>query len=122
MERGWGDWRISWRSCSTKTVSLLNLSRRPLSLTGPLLRLADSASGTVSPAQSAHFATYSIENKTLVIPLEEQPLYIEDWIGLKTLDEKGGLKLEHCPGAHMDLGGKGGCGERLVMEWVGRGR
>ncbi len=51
--------------------------------------------------------------------MSDQPLYNSDWIGLKKLDMKGGLKLEHCPGEHMDLGGKGGCGEMMVREWVG---
>ncbi|KAK6910380.1 hypothetical protein I203_104412 [Kwoniella mangroviensis CBS 8507] len=74
---------------------------------------------TVSPAQSSHFATYSPLNKTVIIPMTDQPMYIGDWIGLKSLDEKGGLTLEHCPGEHMDLGGEGGCGERMVRGWVG---
>ncbi|OWZ59372.1 palmitoyl-protein thioesterase [Cryptococcus neoformans var. grubii Br795] len=74
---------------------------------------------TVSPAQSSHFASYAPNNKSEIIPLHEQPLYKEDWIGLKDLDEKGGLRLEHCPGEHMDLGGKRGCGENMVRKWVG---
>lgn len=75
--------------------------------------------GTVSPAQSSHFATYAPNNKTEIIPLHEQPLYKEDWIGLKGLEQKGGLRLEHCPGEHMDLGGEKGCGEIMVSKWVG---
>ncbi|WWC70493.1 uncharacterized protein I206_104444 [Kwoniella pini CBS 10737] len=74
---------------------------------------------TVSPAQSSQFSTYSSKNKTLIIPMKEQLMYKQDWIGLKKLNEKGGLKLEHCPGEHMDLGGKGGCGDQVVKDWVG---
>ncbi|WVQ82426.1 hypothetical protein IAT38_004554 [Cryptococcus sp. DSM 104549] len=74
---------------------------------------------TVSPAQSSHFATYSPTNKTEIIPLYQQPIYTEDWIGLRALDEQGGLRLEHCPGEHMDIGGEKGCGERMVKKWVG---
>ncbi|CAD6577006.1 MAG: hypothetical protein TREMPRED_001838 [Tremellales sp. Tagirdzhanova-0007] len=77
---------------------------------------------TVGPAESAHFATVSAINHTQIIPLYEQPLYTGDWIGLRTLDEKGRLRLAHCPGAHMDLGGKGGCAEMvrspIVKSWV----
>ncbi|ORY32620.1 palmitoyl-protein thioesterase [Naematelia encephala] len=76
------------------------------------------ADRTVSPAQSAHFATYSPENKTLIIPLEQQRLYTEDWIGLRALDERGGFVREHCPGEHMDLG-TGDCGMRMVEKYVG---
>jgi palmitoyl-protein thioesterase len=53
--------------------------------------------------------------------MEDQPLYTHDWIGLRELDEKGGLKLEHCPGEHMDLDG-GDCGMRMVRDWVGWAR
>jgi len=72
----------------------------------------------VSPAQSAHFATYTPGNKTQIIPIHDQPLYVDDWIGVRELDEKGGLKLEHCPGEHMDLDG-GDCGMNMVRDWVG---
>ncbi|KAK4686219.1 palmitoyl-protein thioesterase, partial [Tremellales sp. Uapishka_1] len=82
-----------------------------------LIAVTFDADRTVSPALSAHFATYSPENKTLLIELKDQPLYKEDWIGLRALDEKGRLQLEHCPGEHMDLGG--GCADRIVKEWVG---
>jgi palmitoyl-protein thioesterase len=52
----------------------------------------------VSPAQSAHWASYSPENKTVIIPLEDQELYKSDWIGLRELDDKGRYQREHCPG------------------------
>ena len=74
--------------------------------------------GTVSPAQSAHFWTFSAENKTLLVPLSEQRLYTEDWIGIKSLEDKGKMVFEHCPGEHMDLG-SGDCGQRMVRKWVG---
>jgi palmitoyl-protein thioesterase len=73
---------------------------------------------TVSPAQSAHFWTYSPENKTLLVPLDEQRLYTEDWIGIKALEDNGRMIFEHCPGEHMDLG-SGDCGARLVKKWIG---
>lgn len=74
---------------------------------------------TVSPAESAHFGTYFADNRHFVIPLPLQPLYTEDWIGLRTLDERGKLHLEHCPGAHMDLD-SGDCAKRVVEDWVGK--
>lgn len=57
--------------------------------------------------------------KRKVIPLREQPLYEQDWIGLKALDKKKRLHLVDCPGQHMQLGGEGGCADKLLDEWVG---
>lgn len=72
----------------------------------------------MSPAQSAHFGSYAPGNKTAVVPVHQLPLYTHDWIGLKELDRRGGLQLQHCPGEHMDLG-SGDCGMRAVRDWVG---
>lgn len=52
----------------------------------------------------------------VIVPMKHQPLYIEDWIGLRTLDERGAVVLVTCPGGHMQLGG---CWESLVEKWVG---
>jgi palmitoyl-protein thioesterase len=76
------------------------------------------ATGTVSPAQSAHFWTYAPGNKTVLVPLEEQGIYTQDRIGLRKLDEDGRLFLEHCPGEHMDLD-SGDCANKVVQRWVG---
>lgn len=80
--------------------------------------LAADLSETVSPAQSAHFWTYTPGNKTVLLPLHDQPLYRDDWIGLRTIDEQGKLHLEHCPGEHMDLD-SGDCLKKVVDKWVG---
>ncbi|GMK54298.1 hypothetical protein CspeluHIS016_0108840 [Cutaneotrichosporon spelunceum] len=74
---------------------------------------------TVVPGLSAHWATMDPDNSSHIIPLEEQELYSGDFIGLKRLDKRGGLHRPFCPGEHMDLGGEGGCGDRLVRKWVG---
>lgn len=37
--------------------------------------------------------------------MEDQPLYKEDWLGLKVLEESGRLKREWCAGEHMDIDG-----------------
>lgn len=52
----------------------------------------------VIPRDSAWFSFY---NGTDLVPLKEQDTYKEDWIGLKTLDENGGLVFVHCPTEHM---------------------
>jgi palmitoyl-protein thioesterase len=51
-----------------------------------------------------------------IIPMHLQPLYKEDWIGLRKLDESGRIDFAACPGQHMQLDG---CWEDLVTEWVG---
>ncbi|KAF9268794.1 palmitoyl-protein thioesterase [Marasmius fiardii PR-910] len=51
-----------------------------------------------------------------ILPMKMQPLYREDWIGLKKLDEKNGVVFDVCEGAHMQIGE---CWEPLVRRWVG---
>ncbi|KAK8091182.1 Palmitoyl-protein thioesterase 1 [Apiospora phragmitis] len=53
---------------------------------------------TVMPKETAWF-----EEST---PLRARKLYSEDWIGLRELDRKGGLKFETTPGDHMQLSDK----------------
>ncbi|KAL4073847.1 Alpha/Beta hydrolase protein [Scleroderma citrinum] len=54
---------------------------------------------------------------TAIIPMQLQPLYVDDYIGLRSLDERGAISLVTCPGGHMNLTG---CWEDLVGEWVGQ--
>jgi palmitoyl-protein thioesterase len=51
-----------------------------------------------------------------IIPMRLQPLYTEDWIGLRQLDERGSVVLETCEGEHMQLGD---CWERLIKRFAG---
>lgn len=52
-----------------------------------------------------------------IVSMKQQPLYIDDYIGLRGLDERGAITLETCPGGHMHLTG---CWEDLVRKWVGQ--
>jgi len=85
---------------------------------------------TVVPKESSWFGSYAppppeedssdlgknpFEKK--IIPMRMQPLYTEDWIGLKTLDERGGVVLETCEGEHMQL--SGACWDLLLKNYVG---
>lgn len=45
------------------------------------------------------------------MPLHNQTLYQDDWLGLKTLDDQGRLEFLVCPGEHVRRG-RGGVGER----------
>ena len=84
---------------------------------------------TVVPKESSWFGSEVVEEEAVlgeqvaislsktIVPMRMQRLYVEDWIGLRTLDERGGVVLESCEGVHMELGG---CWERIVDGSVGR--
>jgi len=79
---------------------------------------------TVVPKESSWFGSYAVpDNSTsplgekTIVPMRMQPLYVEDWIGLKTLDERGAVVLETCEGEHMQL--TKDCWEPLVKRFVG---
>jgi palmitoyl-protein thioesterase len=72
-------------------------------------------------ARLRHFAMYMFEDDVTVIPkesawfsdvdtnsgnvtrLRHRTLYQQDWLGLKQIDEKGGLHFKTTPGGHMQL-------------------
>ncbi|EJF58190.1 alpha/beta-hydrolase [Dichomitus squalens] len=80
-----------------------------------------SADKTVVPKESAWFGSYASSNGTgdekTIVPMRLQPLYTEDWIGLRTLDETGRVTLETCEGEHMQL--KEECWKPLVERYTG---
>jgi palmitoyl-protein thioesterase len=58
---------------------------------------------TVIPKESGWFA-YTNGTDGEVTQLRDRKIYKEDWIGLRKLDEKGGLHFETTEGGHMTLG------------------
>jgi palmitoyl-protein thioesterase len=44
---------------------------------------------TVVPKISEFFGSFAEGNLSALVPYNQQPLYTEDWIGLRTLDETG---------------------------------
>ncbi|KAK4554017.1 hypothetical protein LTR86_008858 [Recurvomyces mirabilis] len=63
---------------------------------------------TVIPKESGWFAEVNSTDPDRkeghgIIPLRERRIYKEDWLGLRKLDEKGGLVFKTTPGAHMSL-------------------
>ncbi|KAI4649237.1 hypothetical protein J4E93_003552 [Alternaria ventricosa] len=60
---------------------------------------------TVIPKESGWFA-YTNTTSNEVTDLRDRDIYKEDWIGLKKLDDKGGLHFKTTKGGHMDLGDK----------------
>lgn len=57
----------------------------------------------VVPKETAWFEEV---NGTERIPLRARKMYEEDWLGLRELDRKGGLKFRTTPGEHMRLSDK----------------
>ena len=56
----------------------------------------------VVPRESSWFGTYAENDRGgAIVPLREQRMYAEDWLGLRALDEAGRLKLLEIPGDHM---------------------
>lgn len=58
---------------------------------------------TVIPKESGWFA-YTNGTDGSVTDLRDRQIYKEDWIGLRTLDEKDGLHFKTTEGGHMQLG------------------
>ncbi|KAK1749503.1 palmitoyl-protein thioesterase [Echria macrotheca] len=58
---------------------------------------------TVVPKETAWFEEV---NGTEITPLRARKMYSEDWLGLRALDRKGGLKFRTTPGDHMQLSEK----------------
>jgi len=67
-------------------------------------------------ASSFEQAVLRLDSSHHMVPMHSQPLYVEDWIGLRTLDERGGLVLDTCKGEHMQIGD---CWEDFVRQWTG---
>jgi len=56
----------------------------------------------VVPNTSAWFEFYSVNETKTVVPLQQSQMYLEDWLGLKQLDEAGRLKLYTTDCPHQD--------------------
>jgi len=57
----------------------------------------------VEPRESEHFEFYSPGQSDIILPLKESPIYLEDRIGLKALDEAGRLHFLEVPGDHLQF-------------------
>ena len=57
------------------------------------------------PKESAFFSEVNVTSGE-VTPLHERPIYKEDWLGLKQLNEQGKLDFNTAPGQHMHLSQK----------------
>ena len=63
-----------------------------------------SSSASFSP--SAFALSDDTGEQLITVPLRQRRLYTEDWLGLRLLDDKGGLEMRSVPGEHMQLSDK----------------
>merc|ERR1711973_706919 len=59
--------------------------------------------GMVEPRESEHFEFYTPGQSDVILPLRESPIYVEDRIGLKALDESGRLHFLDVEGNHLQF-------------------
>ena len=52
----------------------------------------------------------------VIVPMRMQPIYLENWIGLRDLDDRGAIIFGECEGEHMRLGD---CWKPLVKKFAG---
>merc|ERR1711862_273762 len=57
----------------------------------------------VEPRESSHFEYYAPGQAQEILPLRESPIYVEDRIGLKALDEAGKLHFMDVEGDHLQF-------------------
>ncbi len=71
---------------------------------GEMHLFASPDDGVVNPWDSPLFSTVNSDNKNKThVPMHAQPLYRDDWFGLRTLDERGDLHATTEPGVkHTD--------------------
>jgi len=57
----------------------------------------------VDPKGSEWFSWFNSSSASSMVPLQQTPLYQEDWLGLKNMDKAGKLKLMSVEGDHLQL-------------------
>ena len=60
---------------------------------------------TVTPKETSWFAEVNATSEEVTL-LKDRPIYKEDWLGLKALDEKDGLVFETLKGDHLQISRK----------------
>jgi len=57
----------------------------------------------VVPKESEWFGYFADGSLSKKLTLQQMPIYQQDWIGLKILDQAGKLQMLGCPGNHMQF-------------------
>lgn len=104
---------------TTYTTNLLSLNK--------LVLVLFTEDKTVVPKESSWFGSFAPSTEPeqtnwpgtekTIVPMRMQPIYVEDRIGLRTLDERGDVVLETCDGEHMQL--SSGCWRPILKKFAG---
>ncbi|KAF8596107.1 alpha/beta-hydrolase [Ceratobasidium sp. AG-I] len=102
--------------------------KKNLSSLDALVLILFSEDKTVVPKESGWFGSYKPvnlsepdamrgEDDDVIVPMRQQPIYQDDRIGLRTLDESGRVHLATCEGPHMRISDD--CWKPLVLKFCG---
>ncbi|CAE6466682.1 unnamed protein product [Rhizoctonia solani] len=101
------------------------LYKKNLASLDALVLVLFSEDKTVVPKESGWFGSYKPVNLSepdamgdeVIVPMRQQPIYKDDRIGLRTLDEAGKIHFKACEGAHMRISDD--CWKPLVLKYCG---
>ncbi|KAG0501800.1 hypothetical protein HPP92_001872 [Vanilla planifolia] len=68
-----------------------------------LILIMNEQDNVLIPRETSWFGYYPDGAFNPVLPPQKTKLYIEDWIGLRTLDESGRIKFVSVPGGHLGI-------------------
>ncbi|CAH1412200.1 unnamed protein product [Lactuca virosa] len=68
-----------------------------------LVLIMDDSDSVLIPKESSWFGYFPDGSWEPLLPTQETRLYIEDWIGLRTLDEAGRVKFVTVTGGHLEI-------------------
>ncbi|KAG8739970.1 hypothetical protein FRC10_004937 [Ceratobasidium sp. 414] len=105
------------------------LYKKNLASLDALVLILFSEDETVVPKETSWFGSYKTVNLSdpdskkedeTIVPMRQQPIYQDDLIGLRTLDESGRIHFVTCEGAHMRITEE--CWRPLVLKFCGNRR
>ncbi|CEL60494.1 palmitoyl-protein thioesterase [Rhizoctonia solani AG-1 IB] len=101
------------------------LYKKNLASLDALVLVLFSEDKTVVPKESGWFGSYKpaslsepdAMDEEVIVPMRQQPIYKDDRIGLRTLDEAGKIHFTTCEGPHMRISDD--CWKPLVLKFCG---
>ncbi|KAG8753540.1 hypothetical protein FRC12_011503 [Ceratobasidium sp. 428] len=99
----------------------VSMYKKNLASLDALVLVLFSEDKTVVPKESGWFGSYkAAKADETIVPMRQQPIYQDDRIGLRTLDESGRIHFATCEGPHMRISDS--CWKPLVLRFCGNRR